>query len=50
MSDYLESHWPPPRSFLSARRRRYAIGAAIVTPIVHTSECSATCTPGGPLT
>lgn len=34
MSDYLDSHWPPPLSILSARRRRYAIGAAIVTPIV----------------
>jgi hypothetical protein len=32
--DYLDSHWPPPLSFFSARRRRYAIGAAIVTPIV----------------
>jgi hypothetical protein len=30
MSDYLDSHWPPPLSFVSARRRRYAI----VNPIV----------------
>jgi hypothetical protein len=34
MSDYLDSHWPPPLNFLSARRHRYAVGAAIVTPIV----------------
>lgn len=34
MADYLDSHWPPPLSYFPARRRRYAIGAAIVTPIV----------------
>jgi hypothetical protein len=34
MPDYLDSHWPPPLSFLPARRHRYAVGAAIVTPIV----------------
>ena len=26
MSDYPGSHWPPPLSFLSAPRRRHAIG------------------------
>jgi hypothetical protein len=46
MSDYLDSHWPPP-SFLSARRRRYVIGAAIVTPIVLTGMLSHL-HPGGP--
>lgn len=34
MSDYLESDWPPPLSFLSTRRRRYTLGAAIATPLV----------------
>jgi hypothetical protein len=34
MSDYLDLCAPPWLSFLSTRRRRYAIGAAIVTPIV----------------
>lgn len=34
MSDYLDSDWPPPLSFLSARRRRYAVGAAVVAPLV----------------
>jgi hypothetical protein len=34
MSDYLDLHAPSRLSFLSTRRRRYAIGAAIVTPIV----------------
>jgi len=34
MSEYLDLRAPPRLSFLSARRRRYAIGAAIVTPIL----------------
>jgi hypothetical protein len=34
MPDYLDSDWPPLLSFLSTRRRRYALGAAIVTPMV----------------
>jgi hypothetical protein len=31
MSDYLDSRWPPPLSFLSVRGGRYGMGAAIVT-------------------
>jgi hypothetical protein len=34
MPDYLASDWPPPLSYLSTRRRRYTLGAAIVVPIV----------------
>jgi hypothetical protein len=34
MSEYPGSRWPPPLSFLSAARRRHAIGAATVTPVV----------------
>jgi hypothetical protein len=34
MPDYLASDWPPPLSYLSTRRRRYTLGAAIVAPIV----------------
>jgi len=34
MPDYLDSDWPPLLSFFSTRRRRYAVGAAIVAPLV----------------
>ena len=46
MSDYPGSHWPPPLSFLSAPRRRHAIGAAIETPS-SSSVRPATCTRAG---
>lgn len=49
MSDYPGSHWPPPLSFLSAPRRRHAIGAAIETPS-SSSVRPATCTRAGCLT
>lgn len=49
MSDYPGSHWPPPLSFLSAPRRRHAIGAAIET-LSSSSVRPATCTRAGCLT
>jgi hypothetical protein len=40
MYDYLDSRWPPPFSFLSTRRRWYALAAAIAAPIVFVGVLS----------